>query len=53
VIPRGTANAFANGLGLPTTIEEACIAILQGATLTIDTARCNDRAMLLLTGIGF
>ena len=53
VIPRGTANAFANGLGLPTTIEEACIAILQGATLTIDTARCNDTAMLLLAGIGF
>lgn len=53
VIPRGTANAFANGLGLPTTIEEACIAILQGATLTIDTARCNDKAMLLLAGIGF
>ena len=52
VIPSGSANAFANGLGLPTTIEEACIAILQGATLTIDVARCNGRAMILLAGIG-
>ncbi|MEG3439384.1 diacylglycerol kinase family protein [Pannus brasiliensis CCIBt3594] len=53
IVPRGTANAFATGAGLPTTIESACLAILQGATLTVDTARCNDRVMLLLAGIGF
>lgn len=53
VIPRGTANAFVNGLGLPNTLEEACIAILQGATRTIGTVQCNDQLMLLLAGIGF
>lgn len=53
VIPRGTANAFVNGLGLPNTLEAACIAILQGATQTIGTVKCNDRLMLLLAGIGF
>ncbi len=53
VIPRGTANAFVNGLGLPSTLEEACIAILQGATRTIGTVKCNDQLMLLLAGIGF
>lgn len=53
VIPRGTANAFVNGLGLPTTIEDACIAILQGATRTIGTVKCNHQLMLLLAGIGF
>lgn len=53
VIPRGTANAFVNGLGLPNTLEAACIAILQGATRTIETVKCNDRLMLLLAGIGF
>ncbi len=53
VIPRGTANAFVNGLGLPNTLEEACIAILQGATRTIGTVKCNDQLMLLLAGIGF
>lgn len=52
-IPRGTANAFVNGLGLPNTLEEACIAILQGATRTIGTVKCNDQFMLLLAGIGF
>ena len=53
VIPRGTANAFVNGLNLPNTIESACIAILQGATRTIGTVRCNETFMLLLAGIGF
>ncbi|WP_013334275.1 YegS/Rv2252/BmrU family lipid kinase [Gloeothece verrucosa] len=53
IIPGGTANAFANGLGLPITLEESCIAILQGAIMSVDTARCNDQPMLLLAGIGF
>lgn len=53
VIPRGTANAFINGLSLPNTLKEACIAILQGATRTIGTVKCNDTFMLLLAGIGF
>lgn len=53
VIPRGTANAFVNGLGLPNTVEKACIAILQGATRTIGTVDCNGKLMLLLAGIGF
>lgn len=53
VIPRGIANAFAQGLGLPVTIERACIAILQGATRTIGTVQCNGEPMVLLAGIGF
>ncbi|MFB2876342.1 YegS/Rv2252/BmrU family lipid kinase [Floridanema aerugineum] len=53
VIPRGTANAFVNGLGLPNTVEKACIAILQGATRTVGTVDCNGKLMLLLAGIGF
>jgi YegS/Rv2252/BmrU family lipid kinase len=53
IIPRGTANAFANGLDLPLTLEAACIAILQGATRTIGTVNCNGQLMLLLAGIGF
>jgi YegS/Rv2252/BmrU family lipid kinase len=52
VIPRGTANAFVNGLGLPNTLEKACIAILQGATRTIGTVDCQGKLMLLLAGIG-
>lgn len=53
IISRGTANAFASALELPDTIETACEAILGGATRVVDAARCNDRPMVLLAGIGF
>jgi YegS/Rv2252/BmrU family lipid kinase len=53
VISRGTANAFANALDLPTTIEAACETILMGATRVVDAAKCNGMPMILLAGIGF
>jgi len=53
IISRGTANALANTLGIPNTLEAACQTILDGYTRVIDTAKCNDRHMVLLTGIGF
>lgn len=53
IISRGTANAFANALDLPTTIPEACEAIVGGFTQTVDMARCNGLPMVLLAGIGF
>jgi YegS/Rv2252/BmrU family lipid kinase len=53
IIPRGTANAFANALDLPTTIPEACAAILSGHTKVVDMALCNGLPMVLLAGIGF
>jgi YegS/Rv2252/BmrU family lipid kinase len=52
VIARGTANAFANALGIPTDIVNACQTILQGNTQTVDLAICNGYPMLLLAGIG-
>jgi YegS/Rv2252/BmrU family lipid kinase len=52
-ISRGTANAFANALDLPTTIEAACETILMGATRVVDAAKCNGMPMILLAGIGF
>ncbi|MEM7758003.1 MAG: YegS/Rv2252/BmrU family lipid kinase [Cyanobacteria bacterium P01_A01_bin.40] len=52
-IARGTANAFANALGIPDTIEAACKVIVDGATKKVDAAMCNDRPMILLAGIGF
>lgn len=52
VIPRGTANAFAVSMGIPTNIETACQTILAGVTRVISTARCNGEPMLLLAGIG-
>jgi YegS/Rv2252/BmrU family lipid kinase len=53
VIPCGTANAFANALNLPTTIRDACAAIVANATQVVDMARCNGVPMLQLVGIGF
>ncbi len=53
VIPRGTANAFANALNLPTTIGDACTAIVAGGTQIVDMASCNGLPMLQIAGIGF
>lgn len=53
VIPRGTANAFAVALGIPTNVQGACETILMGNTLNVDGAYCNGKPMILLTGIGF
>ncbi len=53
IISRGTANAFANALGIPDTVPEACEAILAGTTKIVDAAYCNGKPMVLLTGIGF
>lgn len=52
-ISRGTANAFANALGIPDTIEAACQVIVDGATKKVDAAICNDKPMILLAGVGF
>ena len=53
VIARGTANAFANALHIPDTIEEACETILANNQRRIDVAKCNGKLMILLAGIGF
>ncbi|MBE9139361.1 YegS/Rv2252/BmrU family lipid kinase [Nodosilinea sp. LEGE 07088] len=53
IIPRGTANAFSVGLGIPTNLRAACETILAGNTHVIDAARCNDIPMILLAGVGF
>ncbi len=53
VIPRGTANAFANAVGIPDTIEAACQVIVDGATQKVDVGICNGKPMILFAGIGF
>ncbi|MDM7951820.1 MAG: diacylglycerol kinase family protein [Cyanobium sp. CZS 25K] len=53
VIPRGTANAFAAALDIPTDLVGACETILAGHTHVVDAARCNDVPMTLLAGVGF
>ncbi|ABW26343.1 methylglyoxal synthase [Acaryochloris marina] len=53
IIPRGTANAFAVALGLPTDLKRACETIAAGNTRMVDAAYCNDIPMVLLAGVGF
>lgn len=53
IIPTGTANAFASALGIPEEITTACEIIQAGHGQRVDTARCNDRMMLLAAAIGF
>ncbi|MEL7476652.1 MAG: methylglyoxal synthase [Cyanobacteria bacterium P01_A01_bin.3] len=56
VIPRGTANAFAASLGIPTTItpiRSACDVVLKDYTRAVDAATINGRHMVLLAGVGF
>ena len=52
-IARGTANAFANALEIPDTIEAACKVIVDGVTKKVDAGICNGKPMVLLAGIGF
>ena len=57
IIPLGTTNALCHALWgvsaklLP--LRSACLNILDGESKAIDTARCNDKLMLLLAGVGF
>lgn len=53
VIPRGTANAFALAVGIPTDIEGSCRTILAEASQRVDVARSNGKPTILLSGIGF
>lgn len=57
IIPFGTANALSQVLHgymskvMP--ISTACDIIINGDTLAIDTARCNNQVMLLVAAVGF
>ncbi|MBW4667444.1 MAG: YegS/Rv2252/BmrU family lipid kinase [Cyanomargarita calcarea GSE-NOS-MK-12-04C] len=53
IIPRGTVNAFAQALGIPSKIKDACQTILTGVPRKVDVALCNSKPMLVLTAIGF
>ncbi len=52
IIPRGTVNAFAKALNIPIDIKAACETILSGKPRIVDTAICNGKPMIVLTGIG-
>jgi diacylglycerol kinase (ATP) len=53
VVPCGTANLFATGLGLPTDIDEIVKVITSGDRRSIDSAACNGQTFNVMAGSGF
>jgi YegS/Rv2252/BmrU family lipid kinase len=53
IIPRGTANAFATAMGVPTAVPKACDLIVRGHPQPVDVAQCNDQLVLSEVDIGF
>ena len=52
IIPRGTANAIATAMSIPTDLHDACGVVTSGECHAIDIASCNDLPMVLLAGVG-
>lgn len=57
IIPLGTANALSQVVhgyySKLVPISHACDVIIEGHKMTVDTARCNDKLMLLVAAVGF
>jgi diacylglycerol kinase (ATP) len=53
VVPMGTANDFAQGLGLPLDIEAALRLAAEGQAAELDVARVNDRCFINVSTGGF
>jgi diacylglycerol kinase (ATP) len=53
IVPGGSGNGLARGLGLPLQVEAAVHVALQGQPRDIDTGEVSGRAFLNLAGVGF
>nr|WP_307776650.1 YegS/Rv2252/BmrU family lipid kinase [uncultured Cetobacterium sp.] len=52
ILPTGTANDFANVLGIPKNIEDACRQILQSKAQYIDLGKINDEYFVNIASAG-
>jgi YegS/Rv2252/BmrU family lipid kinase len=53
VLPAGTGNLLARNLGLPLELDEALLVALTGTNRQLDVGCANDRAFLVMAGVGF
>lgn len=53
IVPGGSGNGLARGLGLPLGVEEAVQVALRGRRRAIDTGQVAGRTFLNLAGVGF
>jgi len=52
ILPRGTANSIATHLGIPNNLQDACHVLSSGHERVVDTARVNDKPMVLMAALG-
>lgn len=53
LLPFGTANDFARGLGVPRTLGKAVQTLVEGRAAPIDLGRCGDRYFSTVVAYGF
>ena len=53
IVPGGSGNGLARGLGVPLAVEDALRVAVAGTPHRIDTGRASGRAFLNLAGVGF
>jgi diacylglycerol kinase (ATP) len=53
ILPAGTANLLANGLGIPIDLESALDVAVRGRPLPIDIGRMNGESFAVMAGTGF
>jgi YegS/Rv2252/BmrU family lipid kinase len=53
ILPRGTANSFAAALEIPEELDAALTTVLTGSDVKVDSAKANDRLMILHASVGF
>ena len=53
LLPFGTANDFARGLGVPRTLSKAVSVLVEGHVASTDVGRCGDRYFSTVAAYGF
>lgn len=53
IIPVGSGNGLARGLGIPVSIRRSCQLLIDGTVRTIDAGRIRDRYFFVVAGLGF
>ena len=53
IIPLGTGNDFATALGIPSDVERALAAVINGDCVAVDVGRLNDRYFINVSAGGF
>lgn len=53
IVPVGSGNGFARGVGIPMSLRRAVKLLSEGAVRKIDAGKIQDRYFFIVTGVGF